>query len=582
MTSASRCSWIALSLVAALAATALEGRQQRDGASTNDLRSDHDAPILFHNIARAAGVEVQHINGASPEKFLVETMSAGGLFLDYDNDGWIDLVLIDGGSLADPKVAALARHRLFRNRGDGTFEDVTSSSGLRHHDYGLGGCAADYDNDGWVDLYVTNLGPNTLYRNNGRGAFEDVTTVAHVGSPLFSTSCAFADMDRDGDVDLFVANYVNATADHNVFCSGADATDRTPLYCHPLVYDGQPDVLYRNNGDGTFADVTREAGMGDGRGNGLGAVFGDYDDDGWPDLFVANDAVPDFLYHNEGNGTFSETGLLAGVAVGSDGKAHAGMGTDFGDVDGDGLLDLFVTNHELERHTLFGNLGGGLFLDVTSERGIGSATLPFVGFGTAFLDFDNDADLDLAIVNGHVLTNPEKYARGAVYAQRNLLFRNDGGGRLTEVGGLAGRGFALEKVSRALAVGDIDRDGDLDLLVTNNGQTVDLLRNDGGNRWNAVLIHLVGTTSDRDAIGARLRVVAGGRTQIREVKSGSSYLAQHDLRVHVGLGLAAAIDRLEVRWPAGGTEVLRNLPANSILTIVEGEGVIGYEPFAGR
>jgi enediyne biosynthesis protein E4 len=420
------------------------------------------------------------------------------------------------------------------------------------------------------------------YFLSSRGAFDDVTQVAGVGSPLFSTSCAFADVDRDGDLDLFVANYVDATADHNMFCSGSDPTDRTRLYCHPLVYQGQPYVLYRNVGNGTFIDVSREAGVGDRRGNGLGVVFGDYDDDGWPDLFVANDGVPNFLYRNQGGGVFTETGLLAGVAVASDGKARAGMGTDFGDVDGDGLLDLFVTNHELERHTLFRNLGRGLFQDVTSDSGIGFATLPFVGFGTAFLDYDNDADLDLAVVNGHVLANPEKYDRGSRYAQRNLLFRNDGGGRLTEVGRVSGSGFALEKVSRALAVGDIDRDGDLDLLVTNNGQTVDLLRNDGGSRQNAVLIRLVGTRSNRDGIGARLRVTAGGKTQIREVKSGSSYLAQHDLRVHVGLGLAAAVDRLEIRWPAGGaggTEVLRDIPANHILTIVEGKGVTNRVPF---
>jgi hypothetical protein len=564
--------------VLAVPAAGLHGRQGRDDALKSGSAAE---PVQFRNIAKEAGVEVQHINGASPERFLVETMSAGGLFLDYDGDGWLDLVLIDGGSLADRQVAARAQHRLFRNRGDGTFENVTASSGLRHREYGIGACAADYDNDGWIDLYVTNLGPNVLYRNNGRGAFVDVTQAAGVGSPLFSTSCAFTDVDRDGDLDLFVANYVDATADHNMFCSGSDPSDRTRMYCHPLVYKGQPDVMYRNMGNGTFTDISGEAGLGGRRGNGLGVAVADYDDDGWPDIFVANDGVPNFLYHNQGRGVFAETALLAGVAVASDGKARAGMGTDFGDYDGDGRLDLFVTNHELERHTLFRNLGGGLFQEVTSESGIGSATLPFVGFGTAFLDYDNDADLDLAIVNGHVLTNPEKYDRGSRYAQRKLLFRNDGG-RMTEVGRLAGPGFALEKVGRALAVGDIDRDGDLDLLVTNNGQTADLLRNDGGNRQNAILIRLVGTTSNRDGIGARLRVTAGVNTQLREVKSGSSYLAQHDLRVHVGLGRAASVDRVEIRWPAGGTDVLRDLPANQILTIVEGKGVTERVPFVRR
>lgn len=562
-------------LLLALAVTALDGRQKRDDTSTGS----REEAVQFRDIAKAAGVDVRHINGASAEKFLVETMSAGGLFVDYDSDGSIDLVLIDGGSLADPQVDRQARHRLFRNRGDGTFDDVTASSGLRHREYGMGGCVGDYDNDGWIDLYITNLGPNVLYRNNGHGAFTDVTKAAGVGSPLFSASCAFADVDRDGDLDLFVVNYVDATAGHNVFCGGSDPADRTRLYCHPLVYQGQPDVLYRNEGNGRFTDISREAGLGDRRGNGLGVAVGDYDNDGWPDVFVANDAVPDFLYHNEGKGVFTETGLLAGVSVPSDGKARAGMGTDFGDYDGDGLLDLFVTNHELERHTLFRNLGSGLFVDVTSSSGIGAATRPFVGFGTSFLDYDNDADLDLAVVNGHVLTNAAKYDRGSRYAQRNLLFRNDGGGTLTEVGRLAGPGFALEKVSRALAIGDVDNDGDLDLLVTNNGQSVDLLRNDGGNRQNAVLIRLVGTTSNRDGIGARLLVRVGRTTQIREVKSGSSYLAQHDLRVHAGIGRATTIDQIDIRWPSGRTEVLGDVPANHILTIVEGKGVTDRVPF---
>jgi len=569
-----RWSCVLLSCLAVWSVTAL-GRQGRGDASTNGAGAPS---VQFRDVAREAGVDVRHINGASPEKFLVETMSAGGLFLDYDNDGWLDLVLVDGGSLADPRVAAQARHRLFRNRGDGTFSDVTASSGLRNREYGMGACAGDYDNDGWIDLYVTNLGPNTLYRNNRRGAFEDVTKAAGVGSPLFSTSCAFVDVDRDGDLDLFVANYVDATADHNIFCSGSDPADRTRLYCHPLVYQGQRDVLYRNMGDGTFVDVSREAGLGDRLGNGLGVAVGDYDDDGWPDLFVANDKVPNFLYHNDGHGAFTEIGLLAGVAVAGDGKARAGMGTDFGDVDGDGLLDLVVTNHELERHSMFRNIGRGLFQDVTSRSGLGFATLPFVGFGTAFLDYDNDTDLDLAIVNGHVLEHPEKYDRASRHAQRNLLFRNDGG-RLIEVGRASGQVFAVEKVSRALAVGDIDNDGDLDLLVMNNGQTVDLLRNDGGSRRNAVLIRLVGTTANRDGIGARLRVTAAGKTQIREVKSGSSYLAQNDLRVHVGLGAAATVDRVEIRWPSGATQILRDLPANQILTVVEGTGVTRRVPF---
>jgi enediyne biosynthesis protein E4 len=550
-----------------------EAAGQRDAAAP--------AGVRFENVARAAGLDVQHVNGASADRHLYEIMGSGGLFFDFDNDGWVDIFVVDGGSLTDAEVARRARHRLYRNRGDGTFEDVTARSGIVHGGYGMGVCAADYTNNGWPDLYITKVGPNVLYRNNGDGTFTDVTHTAGVGGArVFSASCAFADIDGDGYVDLFVTNYVDATIDNNIFCGDAELPLR--IYCHPLNFAPLADVFYRNNGDGTFTDVSVEAGIAAHRGNGLGVVFGDSDDDGWPDLFVANDAVPDFLYRNAGGGAFEETGLLAGVSVASDGRARAGMGVDFGDYDGDGRLDLFVTNHELETHTLFRNLGGGLFADVTFPSGIGPATLPFVGFGTLFFDYDHDGRLDIAIVNGHVMNSPGHFRPGATEAQRNLLLRNEGGGRFTEVGRQAGPGFALEGISRALAAGDIDNDGNLDLLVTNNGGALHLLRNTGGHGHNAVLVRLVGTTSNRDAIGARVRVVAGGLTQIREVKAGSSYLGQHDLRVHVGVGRASRIDRLEIRWPAGQTEVVENVPVNRIFTVVEGDGITKSSPFNGR
>ena len=521
---------LSLLLIPCLAATvALDGRQQGDKASTT---RPPDSPILFENVARDAGLDFHHTNGASPEKYMVETMGSGGLFFDYNRDGWLDIFLVDGGSVANRQVPSRAQHRLYRNCGNGTFEDVTAASGIAHSEYGMGACAADYDNDGWIDLYVTNFGPNVLYRNDGKGAFTDVTRVAGVGSPLFGASCAFSDVDTDGDLDLFVTNYVDSGVDNNKFCG--DSTARS--YCHPHLYNGVPDVLYRNNADGTFSDVSREAGIFTTRGKGLGIVFGDYDADGWPDFFVANDTVPNFLYHNEGHGIFSEVGLLAGVAVASDGKPRAGMGTDFGDYNGDGLLDVIVTNLTFETHNIFRNLGHGVFADATFESGIGGPTLPFVGFGAIFLDYDNNGDLDLAIANGNVLDNASHFRSNATYAQRNLLFRNAGGGWLKEVGRLSGPGFALEKVSRALAAGDIDNDGDLDLLITNNGQTVDLLRNDGGNRHNALLVRTIGKQSNRDGIGARVRLTVGASTQVREVKAGSSYLGQSDTRVHFGVG----------------------------------------------
>ena len=527
-----------------------------------------DSPVRFFDVAASSGIAFTPTNGASPAKHIVETMGSGGLFFDYDGDGWIDVFLVDGGSVVDPAVAARARSRLFHNRGDGTFEDVTERSKIAHRAYGMGACAADYDNDGHDDLYLTNFGPNALYHNNGDGTFTDVTAAAGVGLSSLGTSCAFADIDNDGFVDLFVTNYVDPENNSKV-CGDS----RARAYCRPDVYKGAPNVLYHNNGDGTFTDITRQAGVYTTRGKGLGVVFGDYDNDGRMDFFVANDLVPNFLYHNEGGGRFTEVGLPAGVAVASDGRARAGMGTDFGDYDGDGRLDLVVTNFEMETHNLFRNLGQGLFADATLVSGVGAATLKYLGFGAAFLDYDNDGMLDLAIANGHVLDNAAIFQSASKYAQRKLLLRNDGRGRFTDVAASAGPGFALERVSRTLVAGDIDNDGDLDLLVTNNGQPANLLRNDGGNRRPAVQIRLIGRKSNRDGIGARLTATIGGRTQIREIKAGSSYLGQNDLRAHFGLGAAKEIDRLEVRWPGGHVDVVEHIAASSMITLTEGGDV---------
>jgi hypothetical protein len=538
------------------------------------------AEVVFRDVTRDASLTFTHVNGASPDKHFVEIMGSGGLFFDYDNDGWIDIFLVDGGSEADPTVARTARHRLYHNRRNGTFEDVTARSDIRHREYGMGACAGDYDNDGLVDLYITNVGPNVLYRNAGGGAFTDVTQKAGVASPLWSTSCAFADFDRDGRLDLFVTNYVEMGKERNRFCGNTRPMLR--MYCHPLNFQSSPSVVYRNAGGGVFSDITSRTGVAAYRGNGLGVAITDYDDDLWPDVFVANDAVPNFLFHNDGRGRFTDNALAAGVSAASDGKARAGMGTAFGDFDGDGRMDLVVTNHETEMHSLFRNLGEGVFADATVASGIGPLTLPFVGFGVVFADYDNDADLDLAIVNGHVIDNIALIRNGAKHAQPRLLLQNTGTRRFRNASQEAGPGFAVDKVGRTLVAGDIDNDGDLDLLATNNGGTADLLRNDGGNRGNSVLVRLVGTASNRDGIGARLRVTVGSRTQVREVTSGSSYLGQNDARVHVGLGNATSIDRLEIRWPSGRTESLQDLPANQMVTIREGGGIVANVPLTRR
>jgi hypothetical protein len=441
----------------------------------------------------------------------------------------------------------------------------------------MGACAGDYDRDGRVDLYITNVGPNVLYRNRGDGTFSDVSRAARVDASEWSTSCAFADLDQDGDLDLFVTNYLDAGIDNNPFCGDERALRRT--YCHPLAFKPLQNVVYRNEGNGTFTNVSEQSGIAKFRGNGLGVVVADFDDDQRPDVFVANDALPNFLFFNEGGWRFTEGGLAAGVSVAADGKARAGMGTDAADYDGDGLLDLIVTNHEFETTSLYRNLGGRLFAYVTGESGIAAPTRPFVGFGVVFTDYDNDGALDLAMVNGHVLDNTALQRQGSTHAQRKLLFRNTGARGFNEVGKLSGSGFMAENVGRGLATGDIDNDGDQDLLVTNNGGPVELLRNDGGNSQNSVLIQLVGRMSNVGGIGARVRLTSGGRTQVREVKAGSSYLTHSDVRVHFGMGRSARAERLEVRWPAGRTEVLQNLAANQIVTIREGDGIVRQVPF---
>lgn len=530
-----------------------------------------DTTARFVDVAGEAGVDFIHQNGATPDKYMPETMGAGALILDFNGDGWPDLFFVNGGSFADESVAASAGHRLYRNDGDGRFTDVTDSTGIGVSGFGMGACAADYDNDGDTDIYITSVGANRLYRNAGAGRFEDVTGTAGVGSQLWSASCAFGDVDNDGYLDLYVTNYVDFSPENNKNCGfmgGARA------YCHPNVYTALPDVFYRNNGDGTFRDATLEAGLGRDDGNGLGVVFGDYDADGWVDIYVANDSVPNFLFHNMGGGRFEEVALWAGVAVGNTARAQAGMGTDMGDVNGDGLPEIFVTNLDLETHSLYQNLGGGLFSDITFQSGVGEATLPFVGFGTAFLDYDNDSDLDLAIANGDVIDNVSAYRDNKTYEQRNLLLENDGTGRFSDVGMTAGPGFAGEKPSRALVVGDLDNDADIDILITNVGGAPSLLRNEGGNQRNALLVRTEGTTSNRDGVGARLRLTLGDRVIFREVRAGSSYLGQNDLRVHFGMGDAAEADRLEVIWPSGTVDVVEREPANQVLTVREGEGVV--------
>jgi hypothetical protein len=575
---------LSLTVAASIAAVAVLMPNAFAASSQRNPSKPPQHPV-FRDVARSVGLDFTHINGASDQKFFPEIMGSGGLLLDFDNDGWLDVFLVDGGSFADPAVARRARHRLYRNGGGGMFADVTAASGIDHREYGMGSCAGDIDNDGLIDLYITNVGPNLLYRNTGGGRFMEVPKAAGAAGGMWSTSCAFVDVDRDGFLDLFVTNYVDAAGGKNEFC-GVSGPPPIRDYCHPLIYPPLTSALYRNSGRGTFEDVSARSGIAGHRGNGLGVAVADVDDDGWPDVFVANDSMPNFLFHNQRDGTFAEIAGLAGVAVAADGKARAGMGTAFGDFSGNGRPGLVVTNHETEMHSLFTNAGDRLFSDVTLRTGIGPATRPYVGFGVAFLDYDNDTRLDIAIANGHVMANAALLRAGARYAQRNLLLRNTGD-RFVDMKGDAGPGFAVELVSRTLATGDIDNDGDLDVLITNNGAGANLLLNDGGGAGNAILVRAIGDkspstslrASNSSAIGAKLTLTTGQRRQHREVQSGSSYLGQNDLRAHFGLGAATRADRLEIRWPSGTTESIANIAANQIVTVREGKGIVERAPF---
>ncbi len=538
----------------------------------------HAAPaassLYFVEVASAVGLTWQHENGRSPQRYFPETMGGGGAFFDYDGDGDLDVYAVNGAFIAaDPRDAAPV-NSLFLNDGQ---RFVSVAAGVAHPGVGMGVAAADYDSDGDLDLYLTNFGPNALFRNDD-GHFAEIGRHTGVADARWGTSCAFADYDRDGDLDLYVANYVAydpaaARADQVPYMASYESYGgQAPVgYPHPDNFQGQADLFYRNDGTGRFVDVSAGAGIADASGKGLGVVFGDYDSDGWPDIYVANDAVRNFLYHNNRDGTFAERAGLAGVAYGQDGQMEAGMGVDWGDYNGDGVLDLTVTNFQAEPNALY--RGEGSFFSVaTFVAGIGLPSLPFLGFGTQFFDPDLDGDLDLFAANGHVLDNVRDIDQSTSYGQRNLLFRNDGG-RFAEISTAAGPGFSLERVSRGSAAGDYDGDGDPDLLVFNSGQPLSLLRNDQGEANHWITIRLVGTNGTPNGIGARLTATSGDLVQTRELRGSRSYLSQSQLHICLGLGKRPQLDALEVRWPSGRTERFGPFAANQDIALVEGEGV---------
>lgn len=546
-------------------------------ASSSPLFAAPDNRVVFTDITEESRIKFKHVS--SPDKkYILESMSGGVALFDYDKDGWQDIYFVNAPTVAEPTGA---RSELWRNNGDGTFTDVTDKAGVGFPGWGMGVCAGDYDNDGWEDLYLTCFGANRLYRNNGDGTFTDVAAKAGVADPRWSTGAAFGDYNNDGRLDLFVANYVDLKLDAlPEFGKGKHCQFQgLPVQCGPQGLKGAGDSLFRNNGDGTFTDVSNQAGVADKEGLfGLGVAWLDFNEDGHIDLYVANDTGANYLYQNKGDGTFSEIGLMSGVAFSEDGKGQASMGVAIGDYDHRRRWNIFVTNFSDEYNAFYRHEKGFTFTDVSYATGTGRASLPYVGWGCGFFDYDNDGWLDLLVVNGHVYPQLATAKLKIAYAQRKLLYHNNGAGAFAEIGAEAGQALNDPAVSRGAAFGDFDNDGDVDVVINNLDGAPTVLRNDGGNRNNFVVINLIGLIggkSNRSAFGARVKVTSGDLVQVAERRSGGSYISQNDTRLHFGLEKRTRIDAVEIRWPSGVVEKLTNVPINSFINIKEGEGVRG-------
>ena len=528
------------------------------------------------DVTSTAGIQFHHNSGAYGGKLLPETLGSGCAFLDYDADGWQDILLINGMDWAGHKRER-STLKLYRNNRNGTFTDVTHAAGLDIEMYGMGVAVGDYNNDGFPDILITSVGQNRLFRNTGKGTFLDVTAKSGLGGrQALSTSALWFDFDRDGLLDLFVCNYVRWSPEQDVFCS-LDGKHKS--YCTPEAYRGETCWLFRNRGDGTFEDITAKSGVFDSSSKSLGVAMFDYDHDGWPDLLVANDTQPNKLYRNQHNGTFKDVGMKAGIALSPDGKARAGMGVDSGDFTNSGNQGLAITNFDNEMAGLYRAGGSGSFEDVAAQTGVGLPTKNSLGFGCTFFDVNLDGYLDLAIANGHIDETVRNIRGNVGYAQPPQLFLNNNKGSFYDVAAEMGTGFAQAKVGRGLAFADFDRDGDLDLLITTNNGPAYLYRNDqtSGNR--SIRFRLVGTKSNRDAIGANVRIEYAGMGQSRIVKSGSSYLSQSELPVTFGLGARDQIDRFVLEWPSGAVEEYKNLSAGKAYECTEGRGIRALDRF---
>jgi hypothetical protein len=541
--------------------------------------------VRIANVAAAAGIAGKTIYGDERKnRYLLETTGSGAAFVDFDNDGWLDVFLVNGTRLDGAPRGQPPTNRLYRNKRDGTFEDVTPRSGVAKTGWGQSVCAGDYDNDGWEDLFVSYYGKNSLFRNNGDGTFADVAAKAGVSDnrTRWGSGCAFLDYDLDGHLDLFVASYIDFDPKTAPLPeTGPCMYKGLMVACGPPGLAGGVNMLFRNNGDGTFTDVSEKSAVTKTNGTyGLGVAVADYDNNGWPDIYVANDSAPAALYMNNKNGTFTDAALEAGCAYSIDGKPQAGMGVSAGDFDRDGWLDIFKTNFSGDTSTLYRNTGKAVFDDVTFPAGIGVNTL-WLGWGCGFVDVDNDGWLDVFLVNGHVYPEVERLTTEAGYAQRKVLYRNLRNGRFEDVSGKVGGAVVEPTPARGLAFGDYDNDGDVDMLVNAVNAPPELLRTDIGGAANWIKVKLVGVKANRSGIGARVTCVTEDGSQIAEVQSGGSYYSQNDLRVHFGLGGAKKVKSLEVRWPGGRVDTIPDVAANQVVVIKEGAGATREAPTSG-
>jgi len=561
-------------------ARAQQAAKAPEFAKAQEAAKAQDAPVAvrYTDIRKAAGINFLQDSTQTDQKYYLETMGTGVGWIDYDQDGLMDLYFVQSAATDIYKPSHPLRSALYHNNGDGTFTDVTDKAGVGGEGhYGQGVAVGDFDNDGWPDLYVTGYGRAILYHNNHDGTFTDVTAKAGVADDgLWSTSAGWFDYDKDGWLDLVVTNYIEWTPQNNLWCGERRPGYRS--YCNPNNYKGQKTKLYHNNHDGTFTDVSDKSGVGKPESKGMGVVLADFNNDGWPDIAIANDTWPNFLFLNNHDGTFKDVSLISGLAVSEDGKYEAGMGIDAADVDGDGLLDVYITHLDLELNRLYHNNGDETFTDDTFASGIGNKAILMSGIAAKFIDYDNDGWADILQLNGAMLDNVNLYHSEVSYKEPLLMFRNQGKGHFDKVSDSLGPDFIHPVAGRGLATADFDNDGDIDIAVNVRGDYPELLRNDGGNSNHWLEVLLIGTKSNRDGTGSVLKLTSEGFAQVKQAEGGTSYMSASDPRIHFGLGKRSKIESLVITWPSGQVDKLTNVAVDQIIAIKEGAGIVPH-PF---